>query len=392
MIPKTKRLPKTIILLAWVSFFADVSTDMIYPLIPIFISQVLGEQILTLGLIEGIAQAVVSILAAFSGILSDKIGKRIHFVRIGYGLPIIGKTIISFATSWQSLLIGRLIDRFGKGLRGSPRDSIIANSIESSRSGEAFGFHRMLDTLGAFVGVIIAVFILWFLKDQNIENVCRKVFTVSAILALFSLAISLFVKEQKISKKKFDFKLNLSDLNKKYWVTLGILSTFAFANSSDTFLLLKASDVGLSPLQVVLAYALYNFCYASFSLPAGKLSDKLGKWKMILAGWSIYALVYAGIAFTSSYYLWFLFALYGIYMALTEGVSKALISDTIPNHAKGTAFGILYMSLGFSALSSNIIAGYSWDNFGKSTPFIIGSATSIIAIALLMLNKKFLKN
>ncbi len=370
------------------SFFADISSEMIYPLIPLFLVGVLGAPTLALGLIEGVAQAIVSLMSAISGTISDRSGKRVAFVRWGYGLPILGKALISIAGSWQFVLVGRTIDRFGKGLRGSPRDVLIADAVPPNRRGEAFGFHRMMDTAGALVGVLIAAGCLWLLQLENLETVYRTIFAISAVLAFCSLAVSFFVVDPQSSSASLEeepaqkptFRVAIQGLGREYWVTLSILSVFAFANSSDAFLLLRAADVGLSALQVVLIYALYNLSYSMCSFSAGKLSDRHGRWKIISLGWLIYAVIYAGMAVTNSYFIWILFGVYGLYMALTEGVSKALIVDCVPAHKKGTAIGILYMALGLSALSSNIIAGYLWDSVGKSAPFWVGSLSAVVAI------------
>lgn len=383
------KLPKRVILLGWVSFFADVSSEMIYPLLPVFLHSVLGAPVLVLGVIEGVAQAVVSVMAAMSGIFSDRIRRRVGFVRWGYGLPILGKALICVATSWHVLLMGRLIDRFGKGLRGSPRDALIADAIEVERRGEAFGYHRMMDTAGASLGVLIAAAFLWVLPGESASLAYRAIFGLSALLAVFSFVVACFVSETSSSPASAVQAISCSGatrlhasqgLGRKYWSTLAILAIFAFANSSDTFLLLRASHLGFSGLEVVLGYALYNLTYALFSQRSGRLSDFVGRWAILLAGWFLYAIVYAGFASLSVSYLWLLFPLYGVYMALTEGVSKALIVDCAPAARRGEALGILYMVLGLSALSSNLLAGYLWDRVGTAAPFWLGSCTALVAV------------
>lgn len=365
---------------------------MIYPLLPLFLFSVLGSPALALGLIEGTAQVIVSIMSAYSGTISDRTGKRVNFIRWGYGLPILGKTLICLAGSWQHVLLGRSLDRFGKGLRGSPRDALIADAIDSVRRGQAFGYHRMMDTAGAFVGVIIAAAALWLLQGSNIEFIYRVVFGLAALLALCSLVVSFFVQESDaVTIKQAPVKTTLAQdlytgLGRDYWITLLILSVFAFANSSDTFLMLRAADVGLSVLQVVLVYAVYNLSYSLFSYSCGKLSDKFGRWRVISLGWGIYSLVYLGIATSDNIMIWGLFALYGVYMAFTEGVSKALIVDCVPSHKRGAALGMLYLALGFCALSSNLLAGFLWDNFGKTIPFLVGSIVALFAILAIFLS------
>lgn len=392
MNPLITKLPRQVVLLGWVSFLADVSSEMIYPLIPLFLIQVLGAPSLALGLIEGLAQAIVSLMSVVSGVISDRFGGRVLFVRWGYGLPIVGKWLISVAGTWSWVLVGRSIDRLGKGLRGSPRDALLADAISANRRGEAFGFHRMMDTGGAFVGVLIAAGLLWFLQGERLDWIYRVVFAVGALLALCSLLVTFFVKEGEVATQRgpdekpvmIQDRQSVEGLGREYWITLAILNVFAFANSSDTFLLLRAADVGISALGVIMIYAFYNLTYSLFSYSAGKLSDQLGRWMIIVLGWGLYAFVYAGVAVADESYLWALFALYGVYMAMTEGVSKALILDCVPSQKKATALGFLYMSIGFSAIVSNLLAGYLWDRVAKSAPFWTGAGFAVLAIGIVV--------
>lgn len=380
----TKKLPTKVILLGWVSLLADVSSEMIYPLIPLFLTGILGAPAIALGLIEGGSQLIVSVMTAYSGIKSDRTGKRVPFVRWGYGLPVLGKALLSIAYSWHFVFLGKAVDRFGKGLRGSPRDALIADAVTAEERGAAFGFHRMMDTAGAVIGVLLAALLMSFLVND--ASSYRLAFALSSLFALLSLGVTWFVKE---SAAISDFKKNasnsslissVSSLGRRYWKTLSVLMLFAFANSSDAFLLLRAADVGLTPVKVILAYALYNFGYSALSYFGGKISDKVGRWKVILVGWLLYAVVYAGFAVTTSTEVWALFALYGLYMALTEGVSKALIIDCVSSEHRGTALGVLYFALGMAAISSNILAGYLWDSVSKAAPFYVGTAFAVTAI------------
>jgi sugar phosphate permease len=269
----------------------------------------------------------------------------------------------------------------------------------------------MMDTAGAFVGVLIAGLAMWLLKDQSLEGVCRVVFLFAAFIAALSWGTTFLLEREHQSKdtqgrdtasssstlsgprpisvlSKESF-FNLSRFGKKYWQVVGVLILFALANSSDTFLLLKASDIGLSPVAIVMIYALYNISYSLFSFPAGKLSDRFGRWTLIASGWLVYAAVYALISVSDSASIWGIFRGYGLYMALTEGVSKALIIDSVPSDLKGAALGILYLLLGLTSFSSNIIAGYAWDNISKDSPFLIGSTFALIATFFaLMLGRK----
>lgn len=388
-----KNLPRQVTVLGWVSFFADISSEMIYPLMPVFVVTVLGAQPVVLGLIEGVAQAIVSVLSVAIGVMTDRNGKRVPFVRWGYGLPILGKALISVAGTWYVVLLGRSIDRVGKGLRSSPRDALIDDACEGSIRGRAFGFHRMMDTAGAVIGVALSGAVLWCYQGRgDVATVLRVVFAAATIFAFCSLVVTLLVEEKQVLSTELHernremgaygyLSWSIRGLGREYWITLSILTVFAFANSSDLFLLLKATDLGFTPLEGVMVYAWYNVTYAALSYGAGKLSDSHGRWQIILAGWVLYAVVYAGIAVITAnvFMLWVLFGLYGIYMALTEGVSKALIIDCVPPERKGLALSLLYMILGFSTLSSNIIAGYLWQTFGSSSPFWVGAGAAIIA-------------
>lgn len=385
-----KNIPRKVVLLSWVSFLADVSSEMAYPLIPIFIVGTLQSPAFALGLIEGAAQALVSVMSAASGFASDKIKKRALFVRWGYGLPIIGKSLVAGAIAWPMVLLGRSVDRFGKGLRSSPRDALLAEAAGAEDRGRAFGFHRMMDTAGAFIGVALSGLALWLINTGDINSVCRIVLWGAAAFALFSFAASLLVTDEPAkngnpSSVSFaEFLKAARSLSREYWITLIILSVFSFANSSDAFLLLRASDLGFSPLSVVAIYALYNAVYSLLSYPAGILSDKIGRWPVITIGWAVYAAVYAAAALGSIEHIWIIFAAYGAYMALTDGISKALAADSAPAELRGTAIGLLYLALGLSALTSNLTAGLAWDHLGREAPFWIGSGFALLAIAMVL--------
>ena len=379
------RLPQQVILLGWVSLLADVSSEMIYPLIPLFLTGILGAPAIVLGLIEGASQLLVSAMSAYSGVRSDKSGKRAPFIRWGYGLPVLGKALLAAATSWHLVLFGKAIDRFGKGLRGSPRDALIADSVRPEERGAAFGFHRMMDTAGALLGVLIAALFLSLLSGDALSY--RIIFGAASFFALSSVAVAWFVKESDSGTPSAAALAGtaknpkgVAPFGSRYWRTLVVLAFFGFANSSDTFLLLRASDVGLTPVQVVLAYALYNFGYSALSYYGGTLSDRVGRWKVILAGWTIYAVVYAGFAMTGAHGIWYLFGLYGVYMALTEGVSKALIVDCVPPERRGAALGVLYLALGLTAISSNVLSGYLWDSVSKAAPFYMGACFALLSV------------
>ena len=391
---EARRLPREVWLLGGVSFFADVSSEMIYPLLPLFVVAVLGATATDLGWIEGIASGVVALLTAYAGIRSDRRRRRVPWVRWGYGLPVAGKSILAAALNWPMVLLGRSIDRVGKGLRGSPRDALITDVTPKEIRGRAFGLHRTMDTAGALVGVLAAAVLLWWLAGTPSARAAarpyRIIFAISAVMGLASLALTFMVREPAAhastaaATPRVPAPGERLALPRAYWVVLAMLVVFALANSSDTFLLLRADQVGLSPWSVVIAYALYNVVYTAASYPAGALSDRLGRWRVIGVGWGIYAVVYAGFAVASTTTIWPLFASYGLYMALTDGVGKALIADHAPPDRRGRALGVFYLATGATAIASSIAAGVLWDRVGPSAPFWLGAIAAGLALVILI--------
>ena len=393
--PKVAPLPRPVWILSLVSFFADVSSEMVYPLLPLFLITVLHSSKTQLGAMEGGAVLVVALMSAVAGIRSDHKGNRrsrVKWIRWGYGLPVIGKSIIALATIWPWVVGGRLLDRFGKGLRGAPRDALIADAVPLEQRGRAFGLHRAFDTAGAIVGVLLSAFLLWWLTGTPQSTgsgevlsattetpgwVFRAIFGVAAVLGFASLILTFFVRESEptppqgsgTSDRDGDVKSIETpatiqkvwfDLPVSYWYVIAILVLFSLANSSDTFLLLRARDLGYSPWAIVLVYALYNLSYSILSYPAGALSDRIGRWRIIVVGWIIYACVYAGFALlpqSQAWGMWPLMAIYGVYMALTDGVGKALIADYAPREARGKAMGIFYGLTGLTTFLASLLAG-----------------------------------
>ncbi len=405
-VAKGSTLPRAVWLLSWISFFADVSSEMIYPLLPLFLIGVLGSSKTQLGMIEGAAVLIVALMSAVAGFGSDKMGKRLPWIRWGYGLPVIGKAVIALATAWQLVFAGRLLDRFGKGLRGAPRDALIANAVKEEQRGQAFGMHRAFDTAGALLGVLLSALLLWWLTGTPQKNsssilettaaqtpqwVYRSIFGIGAVLGLISQIITFFLRESESpinpdTLPKASKASNLSTLPRSYWSVLILLILFSLANSSDTFLLLRASDLGYAPWTVVLIYAVYNVTYSALSYPAGVLSDRLGRWGIIALGWTIYLFVYLGFAFlptSQAWGIWPLMGIYGVYMALTDGVGKALIADHVPQDKRGTALGLFYAITGLTTLVASLFVGIVWDHFGSSAAFLISAGFSMLALSVL---------
>lgn len=402
------RLPRQVVVLGWVSFFADVSSEMAYPLIPLFVTAVLGASGGQLGVIEGLGAVLVAMLTGWAGWRSDRSGgggpRRVSFVRWGYGLPVVGKAIIAGAAAWPMVLVGRAIDRVGKGLRGSPRDALIADATRPEDRGRAFGFHRAMDTGGAFVGVLLAACVLWWLGagDDGISSFAvRAILFVAAGVGVASAACTFWVRETpqpefEIERAAAEAERQAGDgaagrgtgwiravsgLGREYWWTVAPLLLFAVANSSDAFILLRASDVGFSPLSVVLAYALFNLAYTVASYPVGVMADRIGKWRTIAGGWLIYAGAYAGFAMVEGAGMWGLLALYGLYAAMTEGVGKALVANIAPAGKRGTAIGVLSMSVGLAMLVASVVAGLLWDHVSHAAPFWFGAAMALLAVS-----------
>lgn len=408
VIPR-RPLPRAVWLLSWVSFFADVSGEMIYPLLPLFLVGVLGATRAQLGLVEGAAVLLVSLLSAYAGFRSDARRRRVPWIRWGYGLPILGKSLIALATAWPIVFTGRLLDRFGKGLRSAPRDALLSEAVPADQRGQAFGLHRAFDTAGALAGVLLSAGLLWWLTgrpeagdvtastaSQTPAWVYRAIFLVGAGLGLASLLLTFLVAESPASSD--DARPTGTPISpagaarpplpRGYWAVLGILVLFSLGNSSDAFLLLRAGDLGLSPWAVVLAYALFNVTYSALSYPAGLLSDRLGRWRIIVVGWLLYAVVYAAFGLLPrghAWGVWPLMALYGVYMALTEGVGKALIADHVPRERRGGAMGLFYACNGVTTLLASLVAGIVWDRYGAAPAFLIGSAAAVAAMAALLI-------
>ncbi len=381
-------ISKNVFILGLVSFFNDVASEMIYPIVPIFLTSVLGAPVAIVGLIEGIAESTASILKVVSGWLSDKFQRRKPFLVAGYSFSAISKIILSLAFSWPFVLMARFIDRFGKGTRTSARDALIAESSENSLRGRAFGFHRALDTLGAVVGPMIALLAIHFL-----DNNFRLIFFLAFIPAFMGILLLLFfVKEKKKEANSVStFHFNWYNLDPSFKIFLLISFIFALGNSSDTFLILRAQNLGLSLSLVVLAYVLFNFTYAIFSIPAGIISDKIGPRKVLLAGFLLFSAVYLFFGLIhSSLFIWFLFPVYGLYMALTEGVGKAYISNLVPQEKSGTAFGVYHTIIGLTTFFASLFAGLLWTYIDVSAPFIFGSITAVIsAFLFVVLEKRF---
>lgn len=379
-----QRLPEEVVKLGWISFFTDVASEMIYPVVPLFLTSVLGTPVLALGFIEGIAEAIVSVMKGVSGWHCDRIGRRVPYIRWGYGMGAASKPLLALAFSWPMVFVARIVDRLGKGLRTTARDALIADAAPSSLGGRAYGFNRMMDTAGALAGVLIAAGLLDLFPGRY-----RTIFLIAALPGLVAVWLTFKLCEaspptgnravvstacQPSPGKPW------AELPRSFWATLGLFTLFAFANSSDAFLILRAKTLGLSDVQAILAYTLFNLVYALSSYPLGALSDRVGRWRMVISGWSLYAVVYFGFAWASLEDVWWLFPLYGLFMGLTDGIGRALIRDKIPEKKKGTAMGVFHMAIGLAALAGSVAAGLLWDVMGPRAPFLLDGTVACAAV------------
>lgn len=382
-----------VILLGLVSLFADVSGEMIYPLIPLYLASV-GAGPATLGLIEGSAETVASLVKVLSGRSSDRSGRRKPLALWGYGLAAIGKLVLALAGSWPLIFVGRLTDRFGKGVRGAPRDALIADSVPAAQRGRAFGLHRAMDTLGAVFGVAVAYLVL-ALSPQVSAATYRLVFAIALAPALVSVALLTLARERRappaasaaggpttVRGRLRALAAGWRSLDGRLRGFLLLALLFTLGNSSNQFLLLRAGQIGDSPLTVLLLYGMYNVVSTLLAYPAGALSDRVGRRALLAGGYALYGLVYLGFALAQGpAALWPLFAVYGAYTALTEGVEKALLVDLAPPQLKGTLIGLHGAIVGAGLLPASLLAGLLWGWLGPAAPFLFGGVVGLVAAA-----------
>jgi MFS family permease len=388
---KRSRLPRNVWVMSATSLFNDISSEMLLNLIPFFLANILGVRTAVIGLIEGIAETTASLLKIYFGALSDRFGKRKPFAVVGYALSAVTKPLLYFASAWSWVLGVRVADRIGKGIRTAPRDALIADSIDDKQRGLAFGLHRAADTLGAFLGLGIATFIVWRTQAQASLlslDTFKLIVLVSIIpgvlgvlvLALGAADITGMGKDAKVER------LSLKDMDPRFKYFLFVLVLFTLGNSSDAFILLRGQERGLSILQVMGMSLTFNAVYTVFAGPLGAWSDQVGRRRLMLGGWLAYGLVYLGFAFSKTgWQIWVLFALYGLYYAATEGAAKALVADLVPQVQRGTAYGLFNAAIGITVLPASLIAGLlwqglgTWTGFGPSAPFFFGALMALVA-------------
>ena len=363
------------------SFFTDTSTKMVYSVMPLFLLSI-GASKTTISLIEGIAESTASLLKAISGYWSDKIGKNKPFMIIGYGITAIITPLYALARIPIQILFFRFFERIGKGLRAAPRDSLISGSIKKNEAGKTFGFQKAMDNSGAVVGPLIA-FLLLSIFPLNYSYIFLLA-TIPAILGV--LTIIIFIKEAKAEKKETTNKISLKLLPKKFYFFLIIIFVFTLGNSADALLLVKTSETGIDKSYIPFVYMIFNTVSVLLAIPIGKLSDRIGREKLIILGFIVYAIVYYFFGrFNSINVFIFLFMLYGFYSALTDGSQKAMISDIVSKDLKGTGFGIYHAVLGITLLPASLIAGLLYDRVNSNAPFYFGSVMALIATILMII-------
>lgn len=376
-------LKKNVFFTGLVSFFMDVSSEMIYPLMPLFLANVLGINKSMIGLIEGLAEATASLLKVFSGWLSDKIGQRKNLMIAGYAISTLSRPVVATAAIWQQVLAARFIDRLGKGVRTAPRDAIIAESTETSHLARAFSFHRAMDTAGAVVGPAIALMLLQ-MHNGNYQTVFW-LSTIPGIMAVVTIII--FIREKKavthsaVARPKLTFQHFSWQM--KFFVLIATI--FALGNSSDAFLILRAEQVGIAPVIIPVVYLTFNLVYSLSAVPAGIVADRFGKKPLILLGFLLFAGLYYGFAVAGSpAEAWVLFGCYGLFMGLTEGIQKGYLATIIPPDFKATAFGVYATAVGLATLPASLIGGILWDRISPAATFYFGAATATIAALLFL--------
>ncbi|MBC7233007.1 MAG: MFS transporter [Chloroflexi bacterium] len=374
------------------SFFMDISSEMVLNILPLFLSNVLGVKTNVIGFIEGIAEATSSVLKVFSGWLSDKLRQRKWLAVAGYGISALVKPFFYVADSWLVVAAVRWADRIGKGIRTAPRDALIADSVREEDRGLAFGLQRAADTGGAVLGILIALLTVWISQRSQMglaATTFRTVVLVSlvpAILAVLSLALG--AQDVTVTKQRPAPKLAFRSLGKPFMVFMLIVGLFDLGNSSDAFLVLRAQERGLNVLGILAMLATFNLIYALVSAPAGSLSDRIGRRRLVIGGWLVYASIYFGFALAKQgWQVWLLYALYGLYYGLSYGTAKAMIADIVPEAVRGTAYGTYNAVLGMLDFPASLIAGLLWDGvpalgfrgFGAPAPFFFGATLALLA-------------
>jgi MFS family permease len=378
-----RRLPANVRKLGWISLANDAASERAYPIVPLFLTVTLGAPVAIVGLIEGIAEAIATGVRLLSGWVSDRMGdRRKPWIIGGYGASTVARAMLAAAPGWGLVLAGRIVDRFGKGARSTPRDALIRDSTPAEQRGSSFGYHRAMDTAGAVLGPLLAVILL----ESGVA--LRGILWVACGLGVITLVVLRGVREAPghDPTRTAEVVAEREALPPVFWATIVVWVLFSLGNSSDAFLVLRARDLGLGVVVVVLAYAVYNVIYCSLSWPFGALSDRVPRSLLLGGGLAVFALVYFGFAVTSrGWTVWPLFAVYGVYIAATEGVARAWVADTLPDRAAvGTAYGIFFLTTAAASLVASVVAGVLWTYVSPRAPFVVGAAAAVVALVFLV--------
>lgn len=375
-------LSSSTFLLAFTSLFADVSTEMLYPVLPVFLTQTLGANPSIVGLIEGIAPAIQNIVQGFSGWLSDRLQRRKSIALIGYVLAAIAKPLIGLSTGWLGVLGARSLDRLGSGTRSAPRDALIAASADAAHRGKAFGLEGIGDNLGAFLGPLIAIALLMVFHVQ-----LRSIFLLAIIPGTLAVFMMLFVREKPVdATTKVKLDLHVRRFPKQYWMYLAATAIFGIGNSTNAFLILRTQHLGASLTVTILIYAFYNLVAALASYPAGYLSDVFGRKGVLLLACVLASIVYAGFGFSTNLLcIGLLFMMYGVYQGIFRAVGKALATDLVPSELRASGVGWYSATVGLSGLVASIVGGELWTRVSPSATFLYGAALAIVGMVALQI-------
>lgn len=377
---------RNIIFLGLISFFMDISSEMVYPIIPLYLTSAFGATPAIVGIIEGIAESTASLLKVFSGYITDKYKKKKPIAFIGYATGFFYKVTLLFASGWAGILTARVVDRLGKGIRTAPRDVMVSESADKNAMGKAFGVHKALDMAGSAIGILLSFLLLKQIGNKQADY--KMIFAVSIVPTVLALIMFAFVKEKKEQrelKKREKFWNNVSALDGRLKLYLVVVFIFTLGNSSNSFLLLRAKSAGFDDTSVILLYFLYNLTVSVLSVPFGKLSDRVGRKQILACGYSLFSIVYLGFAFaTKSISFVIIFFVYGIFTAMTAGVERALIAEISPVELKGTMLGLHSTIAGIALLPASVICGLLWNRFGSAVPFVFGATMSAVAALLLV--------
>ena len=384
-------LNRNIFFLGMVSLLTDVSSEMIFTLVPLLLCNVLGAGGTVVGLVGGLSESVDAIFRIVSGWFSDKIGKRKILAVAGYSISTVVKPFMLLASVWGTVLAVRFGDRVGKGIRSSPRDALVADSVTAGERGRGFGLHRMMDTSGAVLGLLMTAFIIYLVQGGSLElgiNAYRWLVIVGTIPAVLAVLVLIsFVRDVR-NKPSLENKVPgglTTGFDGRFKVFLAIMAVFTLGNSSDFFVILRAQNLEASAVQIAVMLILLNLAYAAVSLPAGMLSDRIGRRQVIILGWAVYAAVYLGFALvTSLWQVWLLFAAYGVYYGIIEGVARAFVADLVVPEKRGTAYGLYHGAVGLALLAASLIAGWLWDAISPAAPFYLGAGLALVAMLSLM--------